>query len=264
MSVPQPKLKPKSKPSARRRVYEYLQQRIVSGAIARGSALSELQISRDLRVSRTPVREAIGQLVAEGIVEQLPNRSSIVVDLSRNDIVDLYEVREALETFAVRKVSERHLQPASAEELKRTLTQLDDVRQRLLQSGRERLDATEQSGFMVLDLRLHAHLVLSTQNARMQKIVNDTRVLVRIFSMRRQGHTLDALEQIHRHHCDIVDAVIRQDGTRASELLSEHIRHSLKERLDEFDIYTRERLMQQHRAAFEIAYEAEALLGSGT
>lgn len=258
---PKPKQKPKV--SARQRVYDHLQQRIVSGKITRGTVLSELQISQELRVSRTPVREAIGQLVAEGIVEQSPNRSSIVVDLSRTDIVDLYEVREALETFAVRKAAERGMPASSIEHLKKTLQQLEEIHQRLADSGMHCLDDQGQSAFMVLDLRLHALLVLSTQNARMQKIVNDTRILVRIFSLRRQGHDLTALKTIHQQHCDIVDAVIAQDANRAAGLLAAHIRHSLQERLEEYDAYTRERLMQKHNAAFDLAVDPSASVLAG-
>ncbi|GAA3765612.1 GntR family transcriptional regulator [Terriglobus aquaticus] len=263
--MPATKLKPKQKPkvSARQRVYAHLQQGIISGKIARGTVLSELQISQDLRVSRTPVREAIGQLVAEGIVEQSPNRSSIVVDLSRTDIVDLYEVREALETFAVRKAAERGMPAPSVEHLKKILQQLEEIHHTLATSGKQRLDDQEQAAFMMLDLRLHALLVLSTQNARMQKIVNDTRILVRIFSIRRQGHDLKALEIIHKQHCEIVDAVLAQDADRAAGLLAAHIRHSLQERLEEYDAYTRERLMQKHSAAFDLGIDPATVARTG-
>ena len=60
--------------------------------------------------------------------------------------------------------------------------------------------------------------------------------MIRIFlSMRRQGHTVEDLERIHKQHCDVIRAVADGDADRATNLVSDHIRTSLQERLDEFD-----------------------------
>jgi DNA-binding GntR family transcriptional regulator len=235
--------------SAKQRVYHHLQKQISSGVVAGGSIISELQISRDLKVSRSPVREAIGQLIAEGLLAQAPNRSSVVIDLSRTDIIDLYEVREALETFAVRKVAERGLPPSSLEQLESVLQRFQHLIDSLQDHPKAVLDSAQQAEFMNLDLRLHGLLVLSTQNTRMQKIIHDTRVLVRIFSIRKHGQDLVALKRIHGQHQEIVNAVASGDGSLASQLLSQHIHASMQERLDEFDRWTREKLMLVHETS---------------
>src|SRR5579859_7072170 len=82
---------------AKQRIYNHVHELVSTGALPGGQVISELQLSRDLGTSRSPVREAIAQLIADGLLEQAPNRSAVVVDLKREDIVDLYEVREALE-----------------------------------------------------------------------------------------------------------------------------------------------------------------------
>ncbi len=69
--------------SAKDRIYIYLHQQLSSGALPAGHVISELQLSRTLGTSRSPIREAIGQLVSEGLLEQAPNRSAVVVNLSR-------------------------------------------------------------------------------------------------------------------------------------------------------------------------------------
>src|ERR1700712_3847581 len=102
--------KTKAKPSKlnytiREKAYQYIQSRIADGDLPSGSAISELLLAKELGSSRTPVREALGQLVSEGLLEQTPNRGTIVVRLSREDIVDLYELREALEVYVVAKVA---------------------------------------------------------------------------------------------------------------------------------------------------------------
>src|SRR5262249_11400151 len=83
--------------SSRERAYLYIQRKIGSGELPGGGAVSELALAKEIGISRTPIRESIGQLIAEGLLEQSPNRGVVVVQMRRSDIVDLYELREALE-----------------------------------------------------------------------------------------------------------------------------------------------------------------------
>jgi len=226
--------------SARHRIYDYILEQVSTGALPGGQVISELQLSRILGTSRSPVREAIGNLIADGLLQQAPNRSAVVVDLSREDIVDLYEVREALEVYAVRKVAQRGLHPANHAQLKGYLESVQNIIRTLKESGKRKFSLEQMAEFSSFDMKIHALLVLSTQNARMQKIVADTRVLVRIFAMRRNGPELSMLEKIHRQHVAIVQAVAKGRVEEAAALLAEHIQTSLNERLEEFDFWKRE------------------------
>ena len=232
--------------SARDRIYKYLHQQLSSGALPAGHVISELQLSRTLGTSRSPIREAIGQLVSEGLLEQAPNRSAVVVNLSREDIVDLFEVREALETYAVRKVAQRGLHPTNYAQLKECLEATHAMIAQMNDAGLRAMTDEQMTEFTRTDHRLHALLVISTQNARMQKIVGDTRVLVRIFAMRHRGHDVAMLEKIQRQHTAIVQAVAKGKPEEAAQLLSEHIKTSLHERLEEFDLWKRERIALSH------------------
>jgi len=223
---------------------------VSTGALPGGHVISELQLSRDLGTSRSPVREAIGHLIADGLLEQAPNRSAVVVDLNREDIVDLYEVREALEIYAVRKVAQRGLHPANYAQLKGYLDSVQTIIRTLRKSGARELNLEQMAEFSGLDMKIHALLVLSTQNVRMQKIVADTRVLVRIFAMRHNGHELSMLEKIHRQHVAIVQAVAKGRVEEAATLLSEHIQTSMKERLEEFDFWKRESALRDSPLEF--------------
>src|SRR5580658_1370278 len=89
----------------RDQAYLYIQRKILAGDLQAGKAVSELTIAKELGSSRTPIREALGQLVAEGLLEQIPNRGAVVVQFGRQDIIDLFELREALEAYAVEKVA---------------------------------------------------------------------------------------------------------------------------------------------------------------
>ncbi len=74
-----------------------LRQRIVEGHLAPGAKLNERELSESLQVSRTPLREAIKMLAAEGLVELLPNRGAVVVQMSEQDVADTFEVIAGLE-----------------------------------------------------------------------------------------------------------------------------------------------------------------------
>lgn len=74
-----------------------LRQRIVEGGLAPGAKLNERELSEQLQVSRTPLREAIKMLAAEGLVELLPNRGAVVAQMSEQDVADTFEVIAGLE-----------------------------------------------------------------------------------------------------------------------------------------------------------------------
>ena len=84
-----------------------LRQRIVEGHLAPGAKLNERELSELLQVSRTPLREAIKMLAAEGLVALLPNRGAVVVQLSEQDVADAFEVIAGLEGQAGELAAQR-------------------------------------------------------------------------------------------------------------------------------------------------------------
>ncbi len=85
------------RPALHQEVATRLRQRIVEGLIAPGSKLNERELAEQLNVSRTPLREAIRALAAEGLVELLPNRGAVATQLSAQDVADTFEVIAGLE-----------------------------------------------------------------------------------------------------------------------------------------------------------------------
>ncbi len=84
------------------RVHSHLREEILSERLRPGTELQEAALARELGVSRGPLREAIGRLASEGLVTVRPRRSAVVRSLSREEFLELYQVREALEVAAVR------------------------------------------------------------------------------------------------------------------------------------------------------------------
>jgi DNA-binding GntR family transcriptional regulator len=231
--------------SMRTKAYTHIQRKIAAGELAAGSALSELALAKELGSSRTPIREAIGQLVAEGFLEQTPNRGAVVVQLTRQDIVELYELREALEVYAVGKAARERFRTSGLERLQGLADEIPTLKAELEISGGDTLNARQMHRFVASDLGFHTLLMRMAGNARILKVVNETRLLIRIFSIRRTGHRAAELEQIHRQHREILQAVADNHPERASQLLADHIRTSLRERLDAFDHWERENSLRE-------------------
>lgn len=84
------------------RVYDHLHGEIMADRLPPGTELSEVALSKELSVSRGPIREAMGRLAADGLVTVRPRRGAEVREITPRELVDAYQVREALEVLAVR------------------------------------------------------------------------------------------------------------------------------------------------------------------
>jgi DNA-binding GntR family transcriptional regulator len=245
-----------SETSIRQRAYLEIQRRIAVGVLPTGKAISELDLARELGSSRTPIREALSQLVAEGLLEQNEAGSVSVIQMTRENIIDTCELREALEIYAVGKVARLgQLRPAEQERLEALIHQILVLRDELIASGQTVLDEAQNNRLLAADLSFHALLIGLSQNVRINKVVNDTRLLLRIFTMRRESHNVQALERIHGQHKQLMEAIVRQDEAASCRILSEHIQASQRERLEEFDQHQREASMRKSLPAFLEIYQ---------
>lgn len=228
------------KQSVRMKAYQLIQHKIATGALRSGSLLSELAIAKELGSSRTPVREAAGQLLAEGLLELSPGGGLVITQLTRQGIIDLYELREALEVFAVGRAAREGVRPADQKRLEGLLEETQALIKELKSSGRQELNTEQMKRFTASDLAFHALLIRLAANARILKVVNDTRLMIRIFAIQRSGHRREELERIYKHHRAILEAVINRNPDDARSLLAEHIQVSGRERLEAFDLWERE------------------------
>ena len=236
--------------SMREQAYAHIQRRIASGEFKPETPLSEVVIAQELNMSRTPVREALSQLVSEGLLEQTPNRGTLVAQFKRQDIIELYELREALEVYSARKAAQSQLR---AIDLQRWQDFADDIlhlKQELEESRKPTLNEEQMHRFVASDLSFHNMLMRLAVNERILKVVNETRLLIRIFSIQRPGYNTPTLEKIHHQHGAIIEAVKNHDLERATDLLTQHIRLSLEERLEAYDVWERETSLQKNIPSF--------------
>jgi DNA-binding GntR family transcriptional regulator len=241
---------PRGDRSIRERAYLLIQQKIVRGQMPPGSAVSEVALAQELGSSRTPIREALGQMVAEGLLEQTPNRGTVVVQLRRQDIIDLYELREALEVYAVGKVARQINTPQDLQRLESFADEILRVKNELSKTPDSTLNENQMGRFIACDLGFHTLLLRMAANARILKTVNETRLLMRIFSIHRRGHNAALLTKIHKQHHAIFEAIAERNAARASELMSSHIQESQQERVVEYDEWEHESSMREALPVF--------------
>jgi len=220
--------------SLRERAYNYIHSEIVAGRLTAGSQVSEQSLAARMGISRTPVREAIRQLASEGLVEQVPRFGTIVRMPSRRDITELYELREALESYAVAQAA-RQINPNELAPLTRLCTELQSLSQQLSQSRSSELDDAMMRRFLAADMGFHMRVLQAAGNRRIMKAVAESRILTRIFGMRRQAHDLNVVQKTNRFHHGILVALRAADAEGARKLMAEHIQASCAGTLEHFD-----------------------------
>lgn len=193
--------------------YKFIKARIVEQEYPQDSQLKEIAIAKELGVTRTPVREALIKLAGEGIVRIIHNRGAFVISLSKREIEDLYEVREALELVAIQLAYRR----ASMEEIEK-------VREGILQ--RQQLVNEHMSLNYFNQIQdFHSELIRLSKNDKMISIWNtlDSQMsLARATSTRMGKRCLDALKE----HGEILSSLTGRNCEEAERLLKAHINKS--------------------------------------
>jgi DNA-binding GntR family transcriptional regulator len=192
------------------RVHQHLREEILSDRLPAGTELSEVALARQLGVSRGPIRESIVRLASEGLVLVRPRRGAVVRSLSRDEFVQAYQVREALEVMAVRLAVPR-LTGADFAELQRINEELE----RIAESG-------DVGGFFETNAAFHAVFVAASGNDALGEIYRQ--LLGQMGRYRMQSLSLRGnLERSIAEHRAIVQAAGKRDAARAANLMAEHI-----------------------------------------
>ena len=115
-------------------IYTAIEEKILMGTFRPGEPLTEARISEETGASRTPVREALHHLERDGLIRTLPNRSAVVVGITREDIADIYEIRRRIEGMASRRAAE-HI----TEEARRALLEIVEMQEFFVTRGADKL-----------------------------------------------------------------------------------------------------------------------------
>ena len=194
-------------------VAELLRQRIFSRELEPGSWIDELKIAEDYGISRTPLREALKVLAAEGLVTMKVRRGAYVTEVNEKDLVDIYHLLGLLESDATGVVA----QHATDEQL------------RELQGLHESLEAAAQDRdrFFELNERFHMRLLEIADNRWRNQMVADLRKVMKLnrhHSLLKSGRIEESLAE----HRAVMTALQARDAAAATQRMLEHFRNGLE------------------------------------
>jgi DNA-binding GntR family transcriptional regulator len=196
-------------------VYVAIRERIRDGALARGARVHQEDLAAELGVSRTPVREALRRLAAEGLVEMHTNRGARVADVSENDMRASYEARLIVEPGAARLAAQRGLSEPQA-------------RMRAAVAAQRRAIGKIRTSFEA-NRDFHVALVAASGNEFLRDFVENLWV-ARIGEVvyERQAETPEQMRADADEHEQILEAIVRGDARAAETLTRRHIADAIK------------------------------------
>jgi DNA-binding GntR family transcriptional regulator len=199
--------------SSAQRVYALTKNQILSGDVRGGQLLSEVEVAAELGVSRTPVHEAFLRLAAEDLLDLVPRRGAVVVPVARQEAADLLEMRLALETAAVRRLSR------SPELIDPLFTELSA----LVEQQRLEAAAGDPAQFSVADDAFHRRIVDAAGNAIARRFYGSLSDRQR--RMMADAARTDAarLSRLTDEHTDLAAAISRRDQAAFEAALLTHL-----------------------------------------
>jgi DNA-binding GntR family transcriptional regulator len=196
--------------------YEQMRAAIVENRYTPGQRLVEQRIAEELGLSRTPVREALHLLEAEGLVVSERNRGAMVRPLSTTEVVDLYGLRVRLESYAVEVATERATE-AELGELIAAADRFSEIRRTVDIDAVEGVRQIHEA-----NRRFHDLIIAAARHRRLATMLARTVDTPLVFQAFREFGAAE-IERSDTFHHLIADAMSRRDATRAGALMAEHI-----------------------------------------
>ncbi len=216
------------------KAYRSITKKLLSAELVPGQKISEQQLASECGISRTPVREAIRRLTEEGVLYQIPSSGTYVSRVDRHHLTDAYEVRMALECFAVEQ-SVRNLTKETRQELRRLCDEMHTIAVAMRKRRLKVLDGQPLVAFLSADLSFHLLLLKAAGNRLALKIVSGAYQRNQFFGHHSHRRDLHHLSWVWMHHAKIERAVRRGDPKGAKRWLKAHISRSLSDALAAYD-----------------------------
>ncbi len=194
-------------------VHAALRAAILDGGLTPGQSLSVPDLSRQLEVSRSPVREALLALVANGLAVEHPRRGVSVVEVNTSDLLEIHEVREGVEAQAARLCAERATDA--------TLRRLADI---LVQQCAV-VARNDASGWFRTNANFHSTIAEGTGNRRLAEVLLTLEAQMRL-GLRQVSSDQEQHRRGLTEHQAILHAITKRDPDTAERTMRDHIRHT--------------------------------------
>ena len=195
-----------------RLLYEQLRGHILVGTLKAGQVLRQEELARRFNVSRVPVREALSQLEADGLIESRPRRGYAVTSLDTDEIVEVFDLRMLVEEHAGR-IAAHSRTPADIAEVERLVLAMEQL---------DPAAADYRKRWTLLNYEFHLRIVESTRRKRLSRIAGTLRSTVEPYVSVELDLTGNA-EMALREHREMLEALRAGDADGLAELSREHV-----------------------------------------
>lgn len=209
--------------------YEILKERLITGAFTPGERLQLSKLAVELKMSTTPVREAIMQLASDGYLTLNAGRGAYAMRLDADNVTQMYELREALECYALKRLIQHHDTAYLTALHEHHQTMLDVIQG---QTGSVTIAQLEK--FSQADEMFHQTLIKSAQSPMIYKHAQECLSQLRLTLLQQQEVMVSTLLTVCDEHEQILIALDKGDPSRMQEALSHHINQSKLRALAKF------------------------------
>lgn len=196
-------------------VFNTLRDAILTGKLAPGERLMENQLAEKLGVSRTPVREALRMLELENLVQLVPRKGAQVLDMSEKDIINILEIRSALESLATSLACQK-MKEDKIQELRNLLV---DFEKAVAENDVER--------FVDIDEEFHDLIFEATENDKLIQIFRNLRIQLYRYRM-AQAKNDTSMATVVAHHRRLLRAIETHDATEGMAMAQGHIKYQME------------------------------------
>ena len=190
--------------------FQKLRSLLVEGVIAPGSKLNERELAESLNVSRTPIREAIKRLAADGLVELIANRGAIAVQLSHADVVHTFDVIAQLEGYSG-ELAAKNISAA-------TLSELEALQYEMMASYARR----DLSNYYKLNLRIHHLINQAANNPVLTQLFSQVNARIEALRFRSNQNGVKWEKAVEEHQ-EMIDALKTHDSERMRKVMIQHV-----------------------------------------
>jgi DNA-binding GntR family transcriptional regulator len=210
--------------------YEYIQRWLVDQRWSTDKRISEQRLAGELGISRTPVREAVRRLVGEGFLYQIPSSGTYIAKPDSKQIIEIYEIRVALEGAAAAKCA-RTMSVAEISRLLGYANEMNVVTHEFRATGERFMNAEMVQRFVTADMAFHRLIIHAAGNRLAQKIVTEGYLRSRVFGLWSHERDLHHVAWVWLAHTRVARAIQNHKSAAAKHWMQKHIHDSLNDTL---------------------------------
>jgi DNA-binding GntR family transcriptional regulator len=213
------------------RAYRFLRQELQEGKLTPGTQLVNRKLAERIGVSVIPVREAIGRLVSEGLVEHVPGAGAFVRNPNREDLEELYVLRDALESCAAAEAA-RYITPHQLDDLAALMTDFHAIQELVRQRSEGYATPAQFHRWLDCEAAFHEIVIEASRNRLIAKVIREHRAVTLVFESQRNSSkllTVALAERTCRDKEALLEALRNGDGPLARELMSAQIQRGCRD-----------------------------------